>query len=367
MSPNEAAELLGVSPGATRDEVERTYQARLAEAGGDPQRRDALTAARDALVAASAWQPPYPQNATQPYPPQSAPAQPYPPQSAPAQPTQVYPPQNAPTQPQPPFAPQQPYGAPPQTPGGGSYPGAAQGGYPPPGYPQQGYAQAGQPQPGQPQPGQPQPGQPQPGQPQAGQPQPGQPQPGQPAPGYGPGAFGAYQGYPPPPPRKRMSTGAIVGITVGGIVGGLAILLVAVLVIVSIGASTSRIAQAESSSNASPYESDPGDGSSDDPSEEPSNPGSGDPGSGDSEVEDYDVDGVHVHYVDGWTFELTPGQTCAGATVTATFADTPEGETLDSWTTTVDLEAGVPYELTIPDSASEYDYAGIESVQCGQA
>lgn len=335
MSPNEAAELLGVSPAATRDEVERTYQARLAEAGADAQRRDALTAARDALVAASAWQPPYPQNApTQPYPSQSAPAQPYPPQNAPTQP---YPPQNAPTQPQPPFAPQQPYGAPPQTPSGGSYPGPAQGGYPPPGYPQQGYAQAGQSQAGQ-------------------------PQPGQPAPGYGPGAFGAYQGYPPPPPRKRMSTGAIVGITVGGIVGGLAILLVAVLVIASIGASASRIAQAESSSSASPYDSDPGDGSSDDPSEEPS-----DPGSGDSEVEDYDVDGVHVHYVDGWTFELTPGQTCAGATVTATFADTPEGETLDSWTTTVDFEAGVPYDLTIPDDASEYDYVGIESVQCGQA
>jgi hypothetical protein len=163
-----------------------------------------------------------------------------------------------------------------------------------------------------------------------------------------------------------MSTGAIVGITVGGIVGGLAILLVAVLVIASIGASTSRIAQAESSSSASPYESDPGDGSSDDPSDDPSEEPS-DPGSGDSEVEDYDVDGVHVHYVDGWTFELTPGQTCAGATVTATFADTPDGETLDSWSTTVDLEAGVPYDLTIPDSASEYGYAGIEAVECGQA
>ena len=322
MSPNEAAELLGVSPGATRDEVERTYQTQIAEAGADAPRRDALTAARDALVAASAWQPPSPQNApTQPYPPLNTPAQPTQPY-----PPQPYPPQNGPTQPQPPFAPQGPYGAPTQAPNGGSYPGAGQGGYPPPGYTQHGFAQPG----------------------------PTQPQPGQPAPGYGAGAFGAYQGYPPPPPRNRMSTGAIVGITVGGIIGGLAILLVAVLVIVSIGASTSRIAQAETNSSASP-------------SEEPSDPGSSDPGSGDSEVDDYDVDGVHVHYVDGWTFELTPGQTCAGATVTATFADTPEGETLDSWTTTVDLEAGVPYDLTIPDSASEYGYAAIESVQCGQA
>lgn len=296
MSPDEAAELLGVSPSATRDDVERTYQTRLAEAGGDTQRRDALTAARDALVAASMWQPPSAQNAPpQSYPPQGAPSQSYP--------TQSYPPYGAPpqlyaSQPQPPFAGRPPYGAPGHAATGGPYP-------------------------------------------------------------------GAYQGYPPPPPRNRMSTGAIVGITVGGIVGGLAILLVAVLVMVSIGAGASRIAQAGSTASASPYESDPGGGSSGDPSDEPTQEPS-DPGSGDA-VDDYDVDGVHVHYVDGWTFELTPGQTCAGATVMATFADTPDGETLDSWSTTVDLEAGVPYELTIPDDASDYDYVGIESVQCGQA
>ena len=295
MSPNEAAELLGVSPGATRDEVERAYQARLVGTPLDSPYRDALTSARDALVAATAWRAPQ----ALPTPPVQ-PAQPT--QTAPpGHPAQPYAPQRAPGQPQPPFAPPPPY----QGSGHDAF-------------------------------------------------------------GSAPGGGGAYPGS--PPPRTRMSTGAVVGITVGGVLGGLAVLLVAVLAFVSIGASASRIAQAESESSASPYPGDPGDGSSDEPSDPGSgDAGSGDPGSDDSEVDDYDIDGVHIHYVDGWTFELTPGQSCAGATVTATFADTPDGETLDSWSTTVDLEAGVPYALTIPDDASDYDYAGIDSVQCGQA
>ena len=40
---------------------------------------------------------------------------------------------------------------------------------------------------------------------------------------------------------------------------------------------------------------------------------------------------------------------------------------VDEWSTTLDLEAAVPYTLTIPDSASVHDYAGIDAVDCGQA
>ncbi|MEN0085958.1 MAG: hypothetical protein AAGC66_14435 [Leifsonia sp.] len=274
MSPNEAAELLGVSPTASADEVQRAYASRLGETGGDQQRIDALAAARDALLAASPWRPPA---GPQPYPPQQpAAAAAYPPQ-------QPYPPMQQPTA----YA---------------------------PGYPAY--------------------------QPTAPQPQPG------------PGGWYA----PPPPPnrRKPMSTGAVVGITLGSIAAGLVVLLVAVFAIASIGASAARVAEAGSSARPTPYRS-PDDVPSDGPSDQP------------SAVEDYDVDGVHVHYVDGWTFELTAAQTCDAATVTAGFADTPDGDTLDEWSTTVDLTAGVPVTFTIPDSASTYGYAGIDSVQCGQA
>ena len=256
MSPNEAAALLGVSPSATPDDVQRAYVARLAEADSDVPRRDALTAARDALLAASAWQAPVDRSQSTP----------------------------------PPGYPQQP-------------------GYPAPGYAQQ---------------------------------QPPYPTAGAPAPWY-----------PAAPPRRRMSTGAIVGITLGSIAAGLVVLLVAVFAIAAVVHSSGRLAQAASSSSATPF---------DVPSDEPSD------GSSDgTAVEDYDVDGVHVHYIDGWTFELTPGQTCAGATVVAGFSETPDGDVVDEWTTTLDLEASVPYTLTIPDSASVYDYAGIDTVDCGQA
>jgi hypothetical protein len=145
-----------------------------------------------------------------------------------------------------------------------------------------------------------------------------------------------------------------VGITVGGIAGGLVILLVAVFAIASIGDSSRRLAESGSSSSA-PYAPP-----SDTPSPSPSD------GSAGPATDDYDVDGVHVHYVDGWTFELTPTQSCVGATITAGFADSVDGDTLDEWTVTADLKAGVPYELTIPDSASTHQYVGIDSVDCTQ-
>lgn len=162
--------------------------------------------------------------------------------------------------------------------------------------------------------------------------------------------------YPPPAaPRRRLSTGAIVGITLGSIAAVLVVLLVAVVALVSIAHTAARLADARPSATAAPFDipSGPPSGEADAPA---------DPG-----ANDYDVDGVHVHYVDGWTFELTPGQTCAGATVTAGFADTPDGDTLDEWTTTLDLQAGVPVTLTIPDDASTYDYAGIDAIDCAQA
>jgi hypothetical protein len=141
---------------------------------------------------------------------------------------------------------------------------------------------------------------------------------------------------------------------VGGIAAGLVILLVAVFAIASIGDSSRRLAESGSSSSA-PFAP---------PSDAPS-PGPSD-GSTDPATEDYDVDGVHVHYVDGWTFELTPTQSCVGATITAGFADSVDGDTLDEWTVTADLKAGVPYELTIPDSASTHQYVGIDAVDCTQ-
>lgn len=279
MSPNEAAGLLGVSPTAAPDEVQRAYVARLAEAGPDVQRRDALTAARDALIAASPWHAP------------------------------------------------------------------AQAGYAAPGYGQQpenapsGYGQqAGYPQ---------QPGYPQ----QTGYPQQQPPY---------PNAVTPIPWYPPAPARRPMSTGAIVGITLGSLAAGLVLLLVALFAVAAVG-SRSSLPEAGSGSSAAPFDT-PTPAPSDDPSADPS-PG----GSGDSGVEDYDVDGVHIHYLDGWTFELTPSQTCAGATITAGFSDTQDGDVVDEWSTDIDLQAGVPATLTIPESASIHNYAGIDAVECGQA
>ncbi|MGN7799949.1 hypothetical protein [Leifsonia sp. 22587] len=265
MSPNEAAEVLGIPASAGTDEVQRAYEQRIVEAGADMQRRDAVTAARDAVLAASAWQAPGGHNAAAA---------------------------------QPPAPPQHPTGQP-FTP-------------PPPGYPPQ------------------------------------QP----------PYAAAPAPWYPAPPARRGLSTGAIVGITLGSMAGGLVILLVALFTIAAIAHDSSRLAQPSGSSTEAPFAAP-----SDTPSDDPTDAAPDDPAT----VDDYDVDGVHVHYVDGWTFELTPGQTCAGATVTAGFSDTPDGDELDQWSTTVDLEEGVPYTFTIPDSASVHDYAGIDAVDCGQA
>lgn len=319
MSPIEAAGVLGVSPSATRDEVLQAYAARLSEAGADDTRRDALTAARDALLTATSWQLPVPPTSVEPQQRPSeqrqAPTAPQlpqqPPTTPPSQPAQPSPSQQ-PIFPQPTFAPPAPRHS--ASPSG-------------------------------PHPGGPYPGGPYPGYPQAVPPQPGPPY-------AGPAAPGPW--YPGPPARRRLSTGAIVGITVGGIAAGLVILLVMVFAITSIGDSTRRLAESGSSSSA-PYAPP-----SDTPSSGPSD------GSTDPATEDYDVDGVHVHYVDGWTFELTPTQSCVGATITAGFADSVDGDTLDEWTVTADLKAGVPYELTIPDSASTHQYVGIDSIDCTQ-
>lgn len=282
MSPNEAADVLGVAPTAPVDEVQRAYAAKLAEAGDDEQRRDAVTAARDALLAASAWQAP-----STPIAPPAAQAPTAPVDAYPQHPGYAPPPNGA--VPQPPYAP-----VPPQ-------------------------------------------------------------------PGYGPGgpAVPPQPPYPagswyaaPPPARRGLSTGAIVGITLGSIAVALVILIVVFVGIFAVAHESSRLAGSDIGSSAAPY-----DDSSDDPSQ------GGDSASG----QDYDVDGVHVHNVDGWTFELTADQACSGAQITAGFSDSPDGDDLDQWTTIVDLEAGVPFTLTIPDSASDYDYVGIETVDCTQA
>ena len=126
-----------------------------------------------------------------------------------------------------------------------------------------------------------------------------------------------------------MSTGAIVGITLGSIAAGLVVLLVAVFAIVA-----DRAQLEPPRAGGEQLERDAIRRSVRPPSPDPSAGGPDD-----TAVADYDVDGVHVHYVDGWTFELTPGQTVPAATVIAGFSDTPDGDVVDEWSTTLDLEA----------------------------
>ncbi|MEV8213673.1 hypothetical protein [Leifsonia sp. NPDC077715] len=263
MSPNEAADLLGVAPTASVEEVHRAYEAKLAEAGDDVQRRDAVTAARDALLAASAWQAP-----------------------AAAQ------------------APAFPVAAPPPHPG-----------YAPP--------------------------------PAAAVPQPPYPGSGPTVPPQPPYPAGPWYAA-PPPPRRGLSTGAIVGITLGSIAAALVILVVVFVGIFAVAHESSRLAGSDVGSSAVPSTAPSAGGDS-------------------ASTDDYDVNGVHVHNVDGWTFELTADRICAGAQITAGFSDSADGDELDRWSTVVDLQAGVPVTLTIPDSASTYDYAWIDTVDCTQA
>lgn len=197
LSPVEAAALLGVSPSAASPDVESAYLARLnAVPDADVETRDRLTAARDALVAASRWQAPgvpgaplgqQAAPATQPYPSQGQPyasqGQSYPQQAAPP-PGQPHPHQPHPHQPGPqqsyaqqsPYAQQPPYTQP-------SYPATV----PPTPYPAAGY----------------------------------------PHPGYAPQPYPAYA-----PLRRGPSTGAIIGWVLGGFAVLLVVVLVAVVAIV---------------------------------------------------------------------------------------------------------------------------------------
>ncbi|MGH1549978.1 hypothetical protein ACRAWB_12730 [Leifsonia poae] len=330
MSPNEAADVLGVAPTATVDEVQRAYEAKIAEVGDDVQRRDAVTAARDALLAASAWQAPgaahaptapvdaSPQHSGYAPPPDSAaPQPPYGVGGPTAAPQAPYAAGGPAAAPQPPSATGGPTAAPPPSATGG--PTAAPPPYAPGGptaAPQSPYAADGPTVPPQP-------------------------------------PYPAAPWYPAPPPARRgLSTGAIVGITLGSIAAALVILIVVFVAIFAVAHQSARLADPGLGSTAAPF---------DDPSDDPSQGGDA------ASAEDYDVDGVHVHNVDGWTFELTAGQSCTGAQITAGFSDSPDGDDLDQWSTVVDLEAGVPVTITIPDSASDYDYAGIETIDCSQA
>ncbi|WP_155806744.1 hypothetical protein [Leifsonia xyli] len=68
--------------------------------------------------------------------------------------------------------------------------------------------------------------------------------------------------------------------------------------------------------------------------------------------------------MDGWTFLLTSDRNCPSARVVSGFADTEDGDTVEEHSQVVSLERGVPYSYTIPDSASDREYASIDDIIC---
>lgn len=338
MTPAEAAALLGLAADASEDEIHAAYQQRAAAlTAGDAARADGLTAARDALLAAQRWQPKgdaalppvagaasVPGTPMPPVPPAapSIPPTPVPPvESGPPQPGS-YPNPPAPQPPSPPAGPlptvPSPQGAPPHASGPFV---AAPAAPPPPGFPpvgppaaygavpsavptQQQYAQQQYP-------------------PQQG-----------------------YGGYPPvTPPRRGLSTGAIVGIVLGG--AGL-LVVIAVIAIVAIVFGVMR--DSGGGTVAGPVPS--------------ATPWADDSGDDYDDSNDYLIDGVNVHYVDGWTFELTSDRNCAAARVEFGFADTSDGDSSDVQSKVVSLKKGVPFTFTIPDDASDMSYVSIDDIIC---
>lgn len=316
MTPAEGAVLLGVAEGATEADIHRAFVQRVATVPeSDTAAVDAMTQARDALLAATRWQPPAPTGGN---------------------------PSEAGYALQPGFGAQPGY---PSQPGLGSSPGSpSQPGFgAPPGYPPQsgfgsqpgyvGSQPATAPQPGFPPP---------PGYaPQSGYPS---------QPGFGSQpAFASPPGYPPPPgyapqagsrpPRKPLSSGAIIGIALGSTAVLLVTLLLAVFAVAVGGQRAGMNVEPLHTSVAAPSAS-------------PDDPGA------------YAIDGVTIQPGEGWTFILTSQRDCPGAEVIVGFADTVDGESVDQLTETVTLQAGVPYAYTVPDTASAHEYAGIDDIEC---
>lgn len=168
----------------------------------------------------------------------------------------------------------------------------------------------------------------------------------------------AYPPPPPPPPRRHLSTGAIVGIAVGGTALFLVIVLVAVVAIVGaarLGAASTASRHSAAAPSAAPSTA---------PSGAPGAQSSGSPTAGD--LQSYVIDGVTIQPEtdQGWTFVLTSQRDCPGASIVVGFADTVDGDSVDQRTETVSLQAGVPYTYTVPDTASTHQYAGIDDLQC---
>jgi len=312
VTPAEAAALLGLPENATEAQITEAYAAHIATVPeSDIAAVDALTRARDALLAGVRWLPPQSAGAprewgtargaatpiglgqqTQPgYPPlPPAAAQPGP-LSQPGSPSQPAPAPQATTQ---------------QSPG---YP-LQQHGYP--------YAPSF-------------------------------------APTGGPGLAAhpqqpPYPGYPQPPayPTRRrtpLSNGAIIGIALGSTAVLLVVLLVAVIALAGGTQRGLANAAAQHGSAAAPSTA----------------PSSSDPSAAD---QSYVIDGVTIKPEQGWTFLLTSQRDCPAAEVIVGFADTIDGDSMDQHTDTVSLKAGVPYTYTVPDTASTRQYAGIDDLQC---
>ena len=155
-----------------------------------------------------------------------------------------------------------------------------------------------------------------------------------PAPGYGPPASSTGFVYPPPsPPARRVSTGAIVGWSVGLIAFVTAGFLIVVLGIVFSPASATSWSDHAASASAASH----------------------------SHV----LDGVTVKYSgSGWTFILTSKQDCPAAKVVVGFGDTANGDSIDEFTDSVPLQAGVAYTYRIPDSTSRHPFAKVDEIVC---
>lgn len=376
MTLAEAAALLGLRAGASEQEILAAYQARAAViAEGDVAAADTLTRARDALLASTRWQPageaalpashlPVAPGETSPTVPQpltgageTAPTVPYPPApdlgsspqnvSGDSSPTVPYPPAAQPlAPPAPPSAPAPPTAPAPQAafepvtppavyPNASAAPAAPAGAHLPPAPPSGPYLPSAFP--AAPYPAAPYPA--------AAMSQPAYPPAAGSAPptnAYPPNAYPPHA-YPPyAPPRRSLSTGAIIAWVLGGVGLVMVIVTIAIVaIVIGLARSAADGSFAVPSSSSEPWEDED-----------------------EGDVESYVIDGVLVEPLRGWNFELTSNRDCPSARVEVGFSGSAYGDSVDSQSEVVPLKKGVPYRFTIPDDASDFEYASIDDIVC---
>ncbi|WP_313539653.1 hypothetical protein [Leifsonia aquatica] len=143
----------------------------------------------------------------------------------------------------------------------------------------------------------------------------------------------ALRGQGAAPRRRGLSTGAIVGISIGGAAVLGVVALLAGIAVVGPGDLAGAFGPRHAASSTE----------------------------GAVEV----LDGVTVRYSgEGWTFLLDSPQDCPAAKVVVGFADTPGGESVDVLTDTAPLQAGVTYTYAPADQASTHPYAHIDEIVC---